>query len=218
MPEVHEASSASPLPRPARIEALVDGIFAVAMTLLVLDIKLPDELHFETDAELLRHFTTVEFTFANYVISFFVLGIFWTLHHFQFRFVLKLDRGLLWINLFFLFFTTLVPFTTSLAASHEQLQVPLTLYAINLLLLFLTLALHLNRLRRVPGLASDELTPAIASVMARRLLLVCVLPVLAIAVGMFAPRWGLRVFYLLALLHFLTPLIDRRARRRASSG
>ena len=135
MPPDHENAPLNPLPRPERVGALVDGIFAVAMTLLVLDIKLPDELHFETNAELLRHFTTIEFTFANYVVSFFVLGIFWTLHHFQFRFVQRVDRGLLWINLFFLLFTTLVPFTTSLAASHEHLQVPLTLYAVNLLLL-----------------------------------------------------------------------------------
>ena len=218
MPEGHDDAAASPLPRPARVEALVDGIFAVAMTLLVLDIKLPDELHFATNDDLLHHFTTLEFTLANYVISFFVLGIFWTLHHFQFRFVKKMDRGLLWINLFFLFFTTLVPFTTSLAASHEQLQVPLTLYAINLLLLFATLTLHLERLWRVPGLASAELTPALAAAMARRLRLVCVLPVLAIVVGLYSPQWGMRVFYLLALLHFLAPLIDRTTRAQAHSG
>jgi len=218
MSEAREPAPSNPLPRPGRVEALVDGIFAVAMTLLVLDIKLPDELHFETNEDLLQHFTVLEFTFANYVISFFVLGIFWTQHHFQFRFVQKLDRGLLWINLFFLFFTTLVPFTTSLAASHEHLQVPLTLYAINLLLLFATLTLHLERLRRVPGLASAELTPALAGAMARRLLLVCVLPVLAIVVGLFSPQWGMRVFYLLALLHFLAPLIDRTTRVRAHTG
>ena len=69
--------------------------------------------------------------------------------------------------------------------------------------------LHLDRLRRVPGLASAELTPATASAMARRLQVVCVLPLLAIAVGSYSPQWGLRVFYLLAVLHFLTPLIDR---------
>lgn len=212
MSEGHHQAAASPMPRPARVETLVDGIFAVAMTLLVLDVKLPDELHFASDDELLRHFTTIEFTLANYVVSFFVLGIFWTLHNFQFRFVRRVDRGLLWINLFFLFFTTLVPFTTSLAASLEHLRVPLMLYAVNLLPLFMMLVLHLERLRRVPGLASDELTPALARGMTRRMLWVCVLPVLAIIVGRWSPAWGLRVFYLLALLHFVTPFIDRRAR------
>lgn len=213
MPEGHRDVAASPLPRPARIEALVDGIFAVAMTLLVLDIKLPDELQFASNQDLLRHFTTIEFTLANYIVSFFVLGIFWTLHNYQFRFVQRVDRGLLWINLLFLFFTTLVPFTTSLAASHQHLQLPLVLYAINLLMLFLTLALHLERLHRVADLATDELTPDLARGMIRRMLWVCVLPVLAIVVGQWSPTWGLRVFYLLALLHFVTPLIDRRARR-----
>jgi len=216
MSEVHEPAPSSPLPRPGRVEALVDGIYAVAMTLLVLDIKLPDDVRFSSNDDMLRHFGTVEFTFTTYVISFFVLAIFWTLHHFQFRFVVKLDRGLLWINFFFLLFTTLVPFTTSLVAGHEYLHVPLLLYATNLLLLFVTLTLHLDRLHRVPGLASPELTPALARAMGRRLAFVCVLPVLAASVGMFSPQWGLRVFYLMALLHFLSPLIDRVAARSAA--
>jgi uncharacterized membrane protein len=70
------------MPPKARLEALVDGIFAVAMTLLVLDIKVPDGSTFGSNSEMLRHFASVAEAFAIYVVSFCVLAIFWVTHHY----------------------------------------------------------------------------------------------------------------------------------------
>jgi uncharacterized membrane protein len=204
----------SSMPTKNRVEALVDGIFSVAMTLLVLDVKLPSGLTFATNEDLLRHFASVEFSFGIYVVSFCVLAMFWIAHHYQFRFVERVDRPLLWINLFFLLFTTLVPFSTSLIASHGTLQVPVVIYAANLLLLYLMLWLHLRRMRRMPALTNGQFSSAVSTAMGRRLRTFCVIPIVGMLVALYSPPWGIRVFYLLAVLHLMPELFERLDRQR----
>jgi len=89
-----------------RLEALVDGIFAVAMTLLVLDIKLPENVVYASDQALWARLVTLERHFLIYVISFLVIGMYWIGHHMQFHFVRLVDRRMIWINLIFLLFPT----------------------------------------------------------------------------------------------------------------
>ena len=105
-----------------RIEALADGIFAVAMTLLVLDIKSPVNREFETAADLVNYLVALEHSFAMYAISFFVLAIFWISHHLLFHFVRHVDRRLLWLNVGFLLLVTFVPFSTDLLGDHGHLM------------------------------------------------------------------------------------------------
>ena len=201
-------SATSRLPGKNRVESLVDGIFSVSMTLLVLDIKLPPGLAFSTNQDRLLHFASVEFSFAIYVVSVCILAMFWIAHHFQFTYVERVDRTLLWINLLFLLFTTLAPFSTNLVASHGTLQVPVLLYGGNLLMLYLMLALHLRRMRHQRNLTNAEFLPEIGAAMSRRLRSFCVLPVVAMLVALYSPPWGIRVFYLLAFLHFVPDMLD----------
>ena len=193
----------SKVPTKARLEALVDGIFGVAMTLLVLDIKLPEGLQLGSNARLLEHFASVVQAFWVYALSFVVLAMFWAAHNYQFHLLQRLDRRLLWINFGFLLLTTLVPFTTSLVASHGELSVAVTLYAANLLLLYAVLWLHLHHLRQHPKLATEELTEARGRGMERRLALFAGLTVLAMGVAQASPAWGMRTFLLLLVIHFL---------------
>ncbi len=197
------------LPSKNRVEALVDGIFSVAMTLLVLDIKLPEGLQLTSNEDMLRHFASVEFSFGIYVASFCVLAMFWIAHHFQFKYVVRVDPALLWINLIFLLLTTMVPFSTNLIANHGMLQVSVMLYAMNVLLLFAMLALHLRRMRSHRELTTAEFTDAIGDAMSHRLRSFCVIPVSAMIVALFSPTWAIRMFYLLAVLHFVPEWMDR---------
>jgi uncharacterized membrane protein len=191
------------MPPKARVEALSDGIFSVAMTLLVLDIKLPEGLEFASNADMLKHFASVGEAFGTYVVSFLVLAMFWIAQNYQFRYVKYLDRTLLWTNIAFLLLTTTVPFTTNLIATHANLSLSVVLYAANLLLLGVTLLVHQRRLSAQSGLATEALTPRISAAIDARLRLLCVVPILAIVVAQFSPRWALRMFYLLAVLHFV---------------
>ena len=129
-----------------RIEALADGIFAVAMTLLVLDIKSPENRSFETAADLVTYLAALEHSFAMYVISFFVLAIFWIAHHLLFHFVRHVDRRLLWLNIAFLLLVTFVPFSTDLLGDHGHLMLPVLVYGANLLALGSLLAIQLRYL------------------------------------------------------------------------
>src|SRR5215469_12010860 len=83
--------------------------------------------------------------FVIYALSFVVLGTYWVGNHFQFHFVRKVDRGFLWLNLLFLLFITLLPFSTNLlGGSHDQ-HIPVVVYEINVLLLPLILLVQVCR-------------------------------------------------------------------------
>ena len=191
------------MPSKNRVEALVDGIFSVAMTLLVLDIKLPEDVRLATNDELIRHFASVGASFAVYLISFFVLAMFWVGHHYQFRYVKRLDRGLLWINFGFLLLTTLVPFSTNLVATHGNLSFAVSVYAANLFLLGAAMLLHDQVLLSRRELTTEEFTTAVGTEIRARLALICLVPLLAICAAQLSPSLGISMFWLLALLHFV---------------
>jgi len=195
-----------------RIEALTDGIFAVAMTLLVLDIKPPVHLRFETSEALVDHLSVLEHSFVMYAISFVVLAMFWLGHHLQFHFVRHVDRQLLWINLLFLLLAVVVPFSTNLVGDHGHLQLPVVLYAVNLLVLTLLLFLQLRHLAARPHLIAPDLTPEAIAHLHRQLLLFGVVPVVSIAASFYSPRLGMYLYALLAVPAFLPGRIDRLAR------
>src|SRR5438445_13799201 len=81
-----------------RIEALIDGIFAVALTLLVLDIKLPEGMTYATNEALWTRLLSLERHFAIYALSFIVIGIYWVPPHVPFHYVRYTDGPLIWIN------------------------------------------------------------------------------------------------------------------------
>ncbi len=183
--------------------ALADGIFSVAMTLLVIDIRLPEGMRVTTSADLARYLASAASTFVAYFVSFLVLAMIWVGHNYQFRYVERLDRRLLWVNLAFLLLVTLVPFTTNVIAWHANLSLAASLYAINLGLLNIALYVHLRCMAASPDTHTVELTPTLARHIERRLLLICGIPVLALVVAQFSPWWSVHVFYLLAVLHFV---------------
>ena len=196
-----------------RLEALTDGILAVAMTLLVLDIKLDGSERIATDSHLIRHLLEVERTFSVYLVSFVVLGMYWISHTLQFHYVRRVDRGLLWISLVFSLLVTLVPFTTNVMISFETLFLPVMLYGMNLLLLSLVLVANVLYLSRHPTLAQPSLTPEIVSFIRRRLLLFAAIPVASIVIAYFNTRAALYLYFLMAILHFFPRAIDRNVRR-----
>lgn len=191
------------LPPKARLEALSDGIFAVAMTLLVLDIKMPVEVKLASNSDLWLHFGSISQSFTMYAVSFLVLAMFWVAHNYQFHFIEKLDRALLWTNFAFLLLTTTIPFTTNLVTTHPDLSLAVTLYAANILLLGVALLLHARHLARNPALSTAIFKTLRVAQLQRRLLATCAVPLLAILVAQASPQWGMRAFFLLIALHFL---------------
>ena len=106
---------------PARLATLADGVFAIAMTLLVLDLRLPEEL-VHTNGELFSVLLELLPSFESYVVSFIILSIFWVGHHNFFHFIERVDRPFLWINIVLLMLVSLVPFFASLLGKYADFQ------------------------------------------------------------------------------------------------
>ena len=191
-----------------RIEALIDGIFAVALTLLVLDIKLPEGVPYATNEELWNRLVQLERHFAIYAISFIVIGIYWVAHHVQFHYVRFTDRRLIWINMLFLLLISFLPFATDLVGDHEDLILPCEIYGVTLLLLSGVSFLHLRYLSRHPYLATPELTPFAVRLLKRRIALFTIIPVLSMALAVFNTRLALFAYLLILTAHFLPARID----------
>jgi uncharacterized membrane protein len=98
----------------ARVEAFSDGVFAIAITLLILDLKVPSGPAGHLGAALARQWPT----YAAFLLSFAFIGIMWVNHHRLFNHIRRSNNGLLFLNLLLLLGITVVPFPTALLAAH----------------------------------------------------------------------------------------------------
>ena len=112
--------------RTARMEAFSDGVVAILITIMVLDLRVPDGASFEALRPLLPVFLT-------YVLSFIFLGIYWNNHHHMLHLTDRITGGILWANLHLLFWLSLVPFTTAWMGENHFAPWPVALYGIVLL-------------------------------------------------------------------------------------
>jgi uncharacterized membrane protein len=115
-----------------RIVNLSDGIFAIAITLLVLDLKVPNISESLVATELPSELLTLWPKYLGYLLSFLVISIFWTIHHSIFTNIRSYDRGLLWLNFLFLMLVAFIPFPTSLLGEYGNHQLPVAIYAATL--------------------------------------------------------------------------------------
>jgi uncharacterized membrane protein len=201
----------SPRPRGLeknRLEALIDGIFAVALTLLVLDIRLPENVVISSNADLLDRLLALERHFVIYVVSFIVIGMYWINHHIQFHFVARVNRRLIWVNLAYLLLISFLPFATDLIGDHESLMLPCEIYGATLLAISGMGFVHITYLAVHPELASSGLTPAIAGLLRRRIGLFALVPVASMLVAPMSTRAAVYTYVLLGLVHFLPGRID----------
>jgi uncharacterized membrane protein len=127
----------------SRIEALSDGVFAIAMTLLILDIKVPT-VEFHTEIDLIHKFGEMMPKFLSYLLGFMTLGIFWVGHSTQFKFINKTDRHLTWISVFFLMFASVMPFSTAFLSEYINFKFAVGIYWLNIFLLGAVLYFHWN--------------------------------------------------------------------------
>jgi len=116
-----------------RIEGLADGIFAIAMTLLVLNLALPEmgkglaEVHSLLFGQIDK--------FLNYALSFVLLAVFWIRHHQQFHLIKRTDGKHLWINIYFFMFVGLIPFSTTLVGYYPKDSLAEVFFASNIFML-----------------------------------------------------------------------------------
>lgn len=136
-----------------RIIFFSDAVFAIAVTLLALEIRLPEGAEAANDAELLQQILALWPVYLSYIISFMVIGAFWMAHHRKFRLIQSYDRRLMLFNLLFLLVIAFIPFPTYLIGQYIN-QVSTDFYALTIIVGELLLALlwwYASRDNRLTG-------------------------------------------------------------------
>ena len=109
-----------------RLEAFSDGVLAIIITIMVLELRVPDEPTW-------RGLGSVLPTFLSYLLSFVYVGIYWNNHHHMIHLASRVNGAILWANLHLLFWLSLIPFTTRWMDESGFVQIPVLTYGINLL-------------------------------------------------------------------------------------
>jgi len=125
-----------------RIEALSDGVFSIAMTILVLGLTIPFLEAVHTEGDLGLQLLSMAPKLLVYFMSFITLGLFWTGQTVQYTHITKSDRHLNWITIFYLMFIVLIPFSTVLLGEYITFKLAIGVYCFNMLLLALILYMH----------------------------------------------------------------------------
>ena len=116
----------------SRLEALSDGVFAIVMTILVLQLGGATISDAETAKELEEALVAQWPTFVSYAVSFLVVGLYWVAHHTYFTFIQEVNETQLWLNLLFLFTLSFIPFSADLIGEHPGFRAGAVLYGLNL--------------------------------------------------------------------------------------
>jgi uncharacterized membrane protein len=183
-----------------RLEAFSDGVIAVIITIMVLELKVP---HGTDTLELLA----VAPVFLSYVLSFVFVAIYWNNHHHMLSTVKRVSGALLWANLHLLFWLSLVPFATAWMAEHPLAVGPTVLYGVVLLLSALAYTLLQYAVICLHGQQS-LLALAVGTDRKGKLSIACY--VVAIGAAFFVPALSVALFVAVALV-WLVP--DRRIER-----
>jgi len=141
-----------------RLETLADGVFAIVMTILVLDLRVPETLG---SGGLAGELAALWPRFATYFISFIVLGIYWFAHHQVFHFLARVNRTIVWLNILFFMGVTLTPFAASLLGAYPEDRVAIGFYGVLLGLLPLLGYAIWRYMTGDRGLVDQELDPVL---------------------------------------------------------
>lgn len=125
-----------------RIEALSDGVFAIVITLLVLELRVPEIPEALVSKQLLPSLLEMLPKLVSYIASFLTVGVYWVAHHNIFHLVRRSDHVLKWLNLLFLMCISFVPFPTALLGEYPKEQLAIVLYGCSFFITGITFNLN----------------------------------------------------------------------------
>jgi uncharacterized membrane protein len=199
----------------ARTEAFSDGVFAIVITLLILEIKVPDPHSIPAGQiahELPHRLWELKAVFIAYVLSFFIVGTFWVAHHNIFKLFRRTDRMFMWINLALLMCVAFIPFPTALIGEYVDQPIATVVYGLTvtacsvLLLALWTYATTNHRL------VDPELSPALIKRVKGQMWLAP--PIYLAAIGLaYVNLWMSFLLFAALQVHYMRPgQIDRHAK------
>jgi uncharacterized membrane protein len=200
-----------------RLEALADGIFAVAMTLLVIELKIPESLHGAGHDKLAQQLLAFIPKYVAWIVSFFVLALFWFSSHRQMHFVRHVDGKLVALKILFLAFVSIVPFTASLTGEFVYLFLSQAIYSSAMFLLGVSSLLMLRYIYRHPELCGTTPMPhAVYRAAQFRTSGLLVIAILSVVIAHFFTAMGNFAFILMFPIGMIARRIEKRLSRRAA--
>ena len=193
----------------ARVETLTDGVFAIVMTLLILEIHVPEIAEGLVDAELPAKLAELGPKLFSYALSFVILGVLWVGHHNQFYFIKRADRSLLWINILFLMFVAFIPFSAALLGEYGRNQLSVVIYGANLIVAGLILYLHWWYGMKTHHLTDAHIEPTLMRTISRRILTPPAIYLLAIALSFVSTTLSIILYIFVPLSYILPGRMDR---------
>src|SRR5260370_11737992 len=191
-----------------RLEAFSDGVFAIVITLLILDVRFPADkpLTLETLWGVAPHLWA-------FVLSLVIGGVYWVSHHNMLHFIRMVDRQLLWLNLTLLLLVVFIPFPAARLGRHAAGGLAVALYGINLMLVNAAGAAMWLYATSRPHLAVDGMAPALSRFVAK----IHSAPILVYAAAIALAHWYVpvgRILFAAVPVFFIlpNPFIDRRLR------
>jgi len=175
-----------------RMEGLSDGVFAIVMTLLVLELKPPELPKGTSDAALLEKLLELGPAFFTFVMTFLLAGLYWFLHHSSFQFVKHMTRAMVWFNLGFLMFVSLLPFSAALFGHFLRSSVAAEFYYGNQFMIGVFLIANWMYAKK-KDLLADDLDPIHEHRLTWRLWMIPLGCLAAIGVSIVEPKyssWG----------------------------
>lgn len=192
-----------------RLAALSDGIFGVAMTLLVLDLRLPSPGGIHGERELWHAIAAGTPQLLMYLMSFITLGIFWVGQQTQLNHMARADRSFTWIHLVFLFAVTLMPFSTKLLAEFITFRGALVTYWLNILLL--GVVLYFSWTCAVSsGLLKSDITEEVMRAIKRRIVTAQLLYAFGAALCVIHTYWSITFIVAVQLYYAIAPRLPAR--------
>lgn len=193
-----------------RIEAFSDGIFAIAMTLLVLQISVPEIPQALVAIELPRKLLSLwPGKLLSYAVSFVLIGIYWVTHHITFHHIKRSDPVLLWLNILFLMCVSFIPFPTSLIGQYAHQQLTVIIYSSTLGVTGLVSQLLWWYATSDHRLVDSDINPRVVSLITRRNLTPVFIYLLSIGVSFFSVDLSTALLFVVPVLYILPSPINR---------
>lgn len=201
----------------SRLAALADGIFAVAMTLLVLNLQVPHIPAELAGGRLPRALLDLWPKFLSYALSFVVVGVYWVGQHNQFHYIRRVDRPFMWINIVFLMGIAVIPFSAALMGEYVHQEIAVAIYGLNLVVVGALLYLIWWYATANHRLVDQDLTESVIQAGGRRVLAGVVLYLLAVGLSFLSTSMSVALYILVPLLYMLPGRIDRHVMGRLTS-
>ena len=204
---LHDSSSATDRRRsPERLEAFSDGVFAIAITLLVLEIRVPSRDQLADPAELIKALGALWPSYVGYLLSFVTIGIIWANHHNLFRLVGRVSHGLVLANLLLLLTVGFVPFPTALLAATLETpsaQIGVLVYAATFIAVAVAFNVLWYEIRTRPGVLRPDVEAWSIAAISRSYRLGPPGYMLAFVGALISPVLGMAVIVVLTVLYLL---------------